>query len=115
MCEYRKKPGVAFWATVVLVVLLAYPLSWGPVAWARSRQYTGDTLDRAILVLYAPLFEIRRLPVLDPLFDAYTRWWYPTATASCTNPGPIRGVEPEWPAFAKSHDASEAMEQRPPE
>ena len=30
----RKKPGVAFWATVGLVVLfLGYPLSFGPACW----------------------------------------------------------------------------------
>ena len=30
----RKKPGVAFWATViVVVVLVAYPLSFGPACW----------------------------------------------------------------------------------
>jgi hypothetical protein len=30
----RKKPGVAFWATVALVVVLvAYPLSFGPACW----------------------------------------------------------------------------------
>jgi hypothetical protein len=30
----RKKPGVAFWATVVVVVaLIGYPLSFGPVCW----------------------------------------------------------------------------------
>ncbi len=30
----RKKPGVAFWATVVVVVVfVAYPLSAGPVSW----------------------------------------------------------------------------------
>jgi hypothetical protein len=29
-----KKPGVAFWATVVVVVaLVAYPLSYGPAYW----------------------------------------------------------------------------------
>jgi hypothetical protein len=29
-----KKPGVAFWATVLVVVgLVAYPLSWGPSCW----------------------------------------------------------------------------------
>jgi hypothetical protein len=34
MTSDRKKPGVAFWATVVLVVVLvAYPLSLGPVCW----------------------------------------------------------------------------------
>ncbi len=30
----RKKPGVTFWATVAVVVaLVAYPLSIGPVMW----------------------------------------------------------------------------------
>jgi len=32
----RKKPGVAFWATVVLVAVLAYPLSFGPACWITS-------------------------------------------------------------------------------
>ena len=27
----RKQPGVTFWATVAVVVVLAYPLSFGPV------------------------------------------------------------------------------------
>src|SRR5262245_32714981 len=39
MSELRKKPGVAFWATVVVVVVLAYPLSFGPVCWWRSESY----------------------------------------------------------------------------
>ena len=38
----RKKPGVAFWAKVALVVVLAYPLSLGPVCWAMNR---GSDLD----------------------------------------------------------------------
>jgi hypothetical protein len=33
----RKKPGVAFWATVVVVTLLVYPLSVGPSCWISSR------------------------------------------------------------------------------
>src|SRR5262245_30846512 len=32
----RTKPGVAFWATVVaVVVLVAYPLSFGPACWIK--------------------------------------------------------------------------------
>jgi hypothetical protein len=35
MSEDRKKPGVAFWVTVgLVVVLMAYPLSFGPACWA---------------------------------------------------------------------------------
>ena len=31
MCKPKKKPGVAFWATVVVVVaLVGYPASFGP-------------------------------------------------------------------------------------
>ena len=37
----RKKPGVAFWATVALVaVLMGYPLSFGPWCWIASRTAT---------------------------------------------------------------------------
>jgi hypothetical protein len=38
MTPDRKKPGVAFWATVVVVVVLvAYPLSLFPIAWLENR------------------------------------------------------------------------------
>ena len=34
----RKKPGVAFWTTVLVAVCLAgYPLSFGPACWVSSR------------------------------------------------------------------------------
>jgi hypothetical protein len=38
MSEEREKPGVAFWAAVVIaVVLIGYPLSLLPLAWLDSR------------------------------------------------------------------------------
>jgi hypothetical protein len=38
----RKKPGVAFWATVVVVVVLAYVASFGPANWwSRFRRSCG--------------------------------------------------------------------------
>jgi hypothetical protein len=43
MSEERKKPGMVFWATVVLVaVLVAYPLGYGPVMWLCVRGYLSD-------------------------------------------------------------------------
>ena len=33
MHEPRKNPGVAFWATVVVLAVLAYPISFGPACW----------------------------------------------------------------------------------
>jgi hypothetical protein len=41
----RKKPGVAFWATVgLVVVLVGYPLSFGPACWIVSRQRVSQWL-----------------------------------------------------------------------
>jgi hypothetical protein len=48
----RKKPGVAFWATVALVaVLLAYPLSFGPACWLCER---GLLSQRAAWIIFRP-------------------------------------------------------------
>jgi hypothetical protein len=44
MTPDRKKPGVAFWLTVVVVTaLLAYPLSLGPAIWLTARGYFRDS------------------------------------------------------------------------
>jgi len=45
MAPSRKKPGVTFWATlVVVVVLVGYPLSIGPATWLASRNYLNAWL-----------------------------------------------------------------------
>jgi len=52
----RKKPGVAFWATVGLVVVLVeYPLSMEPACWIGWPRYL--TLD-AIARVYQPILWI---------------------------------------------------------
>jgi hypothetical protein len=52
MTPDRKKPGVAFWATVVVVVLVAYPLSLGPALWISS--HTAPR-EKSVLIAYRPL------------------------------------------------------------
>ena len=50
----RKKPGVAFWATVVVVVaLMAYPLSFGPACWLMSRT---TICTNSITAIYQPVY-----------------------------------------------------------
>jgi len=54
--ENRKKSGVAFWATVVLVAVLLYPLSMGPAfcAW----QYVfgrSETCWNILWIIYSPI------------------------------------------------------------
>ena len=60
MSELRKKPGVAFWATVVVVCLpIAYVLSFGPACWLVAKEYLGtDTIWR----MYRPIARL----VSDP-------------------------------------------------
>jgi hypothetical protein len=56
-----KKPGVAFWTTVMAVVLLAgYPLSLWPALWITSR--SDPRYDR-ILAIYRPIaWAVANLP-----------------------------------------------------
>jgi hypothetical protein len=51
----RKKPGVAFWATVALAIVLAYPLSFGPACWIGSRIDVTDTGRPILMYVYYPL------------------------------------------------------------
>jgi hypothetical protein len=67
--DSRKKPGVAFWATVLVVAGLAYPLSVGPACWASSRIGIGTDL---VSIVYKPLFA-NRLPYVADCLDRYSR------------------------------------------
>ncbi len=52
----RKKPGVAFWSTVVLaVVLVGYPLSFGPACWIAI---SYPAIVKPVGYLYWPLTRI---------------------------------------------------------
>lgn len=68
----RKKPGVAFWATVVVVVVLvAYPLSFGPACWINRGTGSGG---KAICTVYYPiLWAANRSTVIDDAFLWYAR------------------------------------------
>ena len=69
----RKKPGVAFWATVVLVVVLVgYPLSFGPACWITSRR---GTTPEVIYKIYRPvIYNWGRAPRSGSLWKAVH--WY---------------------------------------
>jgi hypothetical protein len=59
MTSDRKKPGVAFWASMMVVAVLAYPLSFGPACWIASRRPFSATLPN----VYWPLgWSIERAP-----------------------------------------------------
>ena len=71
MTSSRKKPGVAFWATVVVVVLVAYPLSFGPACWIVSR-LDSDHAGRLLQAVYWP---VGRLAVQSELAERQVRWY----------------------------------------
>jgi hypothetical protein len=69
----RKKPGVAFWATVVVVGLpLLYVLSFGPVCWITSRMGGHDFAS----VANAPLVDACLTHGMWK-FTGYARWRAP--------------------------------------
>ena len=50
MTPLQKKPGVAFWATVVVVVaLVTYPLSFGPACWWLTKRSVSPVAQHVML------------------------------------------------------------------
>lgn len=66
----RKKPGAAFWVTVVVVILLMYPGSFGPACWLVG---WGVLPTSATAKVYYPLIW---LAAGGPQWVASTLWWY---------------------------------------
>jgi hypothetical protein len=70
-----KKPGVAFWATVVVVVVLtAYPLSAGAWCWALRKWGPHAKVVRATAI-FAPLALLSDLSIYRP-FRSYCDWCF---------------------------------------
>jgi hypothetical protein len=76
----RKKPGLAFWASAVLVaVLVGYPLSFGPACWVTSWTDCGAS---AIPIIYKPIVRLfwtenrtfKSIVVKYSAFAAAPRW-----------------------------------------
>jgi hypothetical protein len=85
MTPSRKKPGVAFWATVVVVVVLAaYPLSFGPACWLADRNVVPYG---AIYKIFSPFLDIafhRESPIAP-----FLNWW---ADAGARREGAARRI-----------------------
>jgi hypothetical protein len=71
----RKKPGVAFWATVVVVVIVAYAASVGPVYWIASRIPATNTAagGRVLYRVYWPIWEWPPNTSVRHAFEDYAR------------------------------------------
>ena len=69
----RKKPGVAFWVTVAVVVVLAYPASYGPAVWITVRLDNPEPLVSAFGYFYYPL--IRMSHEGPPWLSGPLSWW----------------------------------------
>ena len=73
----RNKPGVAYWAAVgLVVVLIGYPLSFGPACWVSSRLGWGSS---AVSLIYGPAI---RACGHGPNFVAKSAAWYSAAGAA---------------------------------
>src|SRR5262245_38714898 len=88
----RKKPGVAFWATVVVVVMLvAYPLSFGPACWVAPR--TQIDRGQVFQLLYWPLGRAIHadVPVARTVLLAIARFGMPSTGGVALPGGPKKG------------------------
>ena len=74
MTTSPKRPGVAFWATVVVVGLpVGYPLSFGPACWLAINGAIPPHFRQPLYRLYEPLVN----HALDGEFwTARALWWW---------------------------------------
>ena len=72
-----KKPTVAFWVTVVVVVVLvAYPLSWGPLVWLDSSHLLPAWTQGFFRVYGVPLvWAGERSTAVLRAYEWYTSFW----------------------------------------
>ncbi len=75
----RKKPGAAFWATVVVVVaaLIGYPLLLGPACWLAG---DNETALGTVTVVYYPILWVGRISRSAENQGIVNDWieWYAT-------------------------------------
>jgi hypothetical protein len=76
----RKKPGEAFWATVILIgVLLGYPLSFGPAEYVAWRFGDPEWLTGIKDRVYLPLFQVWSWDESGyshpDWYGSYLQWW----------------------------------------
>jgi hypothetical protein len=85
MSDDRKKPGAAFWTTLVVVAMLVYPLCYGPACWginwmANKGWLRPDTdwIRQLIFLIFCPIRLLHSdgpKPISD-LIDWYAHLWY---------------------------------------
>ena len=73
MTSDRKKPGVAYWATVVVVVLGGYVLSVGPAEYLFQRRLLPDWAVVAGQWFYLPLGALPER--LTDWIERYAEWF----------------------------------------
>lgn len=85
MTDERKRSSFGFWAAVMVLVVLLYPLSFGPACWIAS--YLGSRSEPFLETVYQPFMRLwwreagPRLPMNNDLLVRY-------ASLGCTNPPP---------------------------
>ena len=90
MTSDSKKPGVAFCATVVVVVVLAaYPLAYGPFLRLYDRLVLPRWTERVLRTVYRPLsdFVSAGPPAAVRPYQAYLRLW---RSRKAHGVGPVR-------------------------
>ncbi len=92
MTSSHKKPGVAFWATVVMIVFVLCELSASPVEMLSMRIGDPDWLVVPGRIFYAPLAWLdNHSPEWWKRWDAaYDDWWQEIVFPEPSPTGPTR-------------------------
>jgi hypothetical protein len=68
----RKNPGVTFWATVVVILVVTYSLSFGPACWINDRTEIGSDV---ISIAYRPVLSLANDSLNVSFVGRVVRWY----------------------------------------
>jgi hypothetical protein len=70
--ESRKRGGWLWWILMAIALVIAYPLSLGPVAWLDDRGYLSEPMLQVLTTFYYPIAVIQvTVPAADAMLDWY--------------------------------------------
>jgi hypothetical protein len=71
----RKSTTAVVWSAAVLVALVVYVLSLGPMLYLLNLGYIPAGADPALGKVYAPVQWMRRVPLIREPLNSYMKWW----------------------------------------
>jgi hypothetical protein len=72
----KRSRTIGILATLFVALLVAYPLSLGPIVWLDERGYFSESAHPVLEAIYLPLFAVGKyVPAIGYIIEEYISFW----------------------------------------